>query len=98
MAAVPVIVSVEDLEKKEEEAFRTGPLSVLTSSVKTNAKVGGCFLLYEITFGLNTWILIVVVEHGRNRGNGERQKKMFFLPSLPPSLPPSPPLPLTKTH
>lgn len=31
--------SVDELEKKEEELFRTGPLSVLTSSVKTNSQV-----------------------------------------------------------
>lgn len=32
-------MSVDDLEKKEEELFRTGPLSVLTTSVKTNSQV-----------------------------------------------------------
>jgi hypothetical protein len=32
--------SVEELERKEEELFRTGPLSVLTTSVKTNSQVG----------------------------------------------------------
>ncbi|KAF5836171.1 small nuclear ribonucleoprotein Sm D2 [Dunaliella salina] len=32
-------LSVEELEKKEEEEFRTGPLSVLTTSVKTNSQV-----------------------------------------------------------
>ncbi|KAJ9511000.1 hypothetical protein QJQ45_027878 [Haematococcus lacustris] len=32
-------MSVDDLEKKEEEEFRTGPLSVLTTSVKTNSQV-----------------------------------------------------------
>lgn len=31
--------TVDDLEKKEEELFRTGPLSVLTTSVKTNSQV-----------------------------------------------------------
>lgn len=31
--------SVDELEKKEEESFRTGPLSVLTTSVKTNSQV-----------------------------------------------------------
>ena len=36
-----VIISVDDLEKREEEEFRTGPLSVLTTSVKTNSQVGG---------------------------------------------------------
>lgn len=30
--------SVDELEKKEEEEFRTGPLSVLTTSVKTNSQ------------------------------------------------------------
>lgn len=37
--AAAQIVSVDDLEKKEEESFRTGPLSVLTTSVKTNSQV-----------------------------------------------------------
>lgn len=32
-------MSIDDLEKKEEELFRTGPLSVLTTSVKTNSQV-----------------------------------------------------------
>lgn len=32
-------MSVDELEKKEEEEFRTGPLSVLTTSVKTNSQV-----------------------------------------------------------
>ena len=32
--------AVDELEKKEEEDFRTGPLSVLTTSVKTNSQVG----------------------------------------------------------
>lgn len=31
--------SVDELEKKEEDLFRTGPLSVLTTSVKTNSQV-----------------------------------------------------------
>ena len=33
-------MTIEELEKKEEEEFRTGPLSVLTTSVKTNTQVG----------------------------------------------------------
>jgi small nuclear ribonucleoprotein D2 len=37
MAAAPM--SVDELERKEEEEFRTGPLSVLTTAVKTNAQV-----------------------------------------------------------
>lgn len=32
-------MSIEEMEKKEEELFRTGPLSVLTTSVKTNSQV-----------------------------------------------------------
>ena len=39
MAAMATPMSVEDLEKKEEEEFRTGPLSVLTTSVKTNTQI-----------------------------------------------------------
>lgn len=35
----PQAMSVDELEKKEEELFRTGPLSVLTTSVKTNSQV-----------------------------------------------------------
>ncbi|KAK2076341.1 Small nuclear ribonucleoprotein Sm D2 [Prototheca wickerhamii] len=31
--------SVDELEQREEELFRTGPLSVLTTSVKTNSQV-----------------------------------------------------------
>eukprot|EP00887_Chlorella_sp_A99_P001197 scaffold14.g1197.t1 len=31
--------TVDELEKKEEELFRTGPLSVLTMSVKNNSQV-----------------------------------------------------------
>lgn len=43
MATLP---TVDELEKKEEELFRTGPLSVLTSSVKTNSQVldAGCLI------------------------------------------------------
>merc|ERR1712057_108866 len=33
------VINVDDLEKKEEGAFRTGPHSVLTTSVKTNCQV-----------------------------------------------------------
>ena len=32
-------MSVDDLERREEELFRTGPLSVLTTSVKTNSQI-----------------------------------------------------------
>jgi small nuclear ribonucleoprotein D2 len=32
-------LTIEELEKKEEEEFRTGPLSVLTTSVKTNTQI-----------------------------------------------------------
>lgn len=31
----------EELAKREEEEFSTGPLSVLTQSVKNNTQVGG---------------------------------------------------------
>lgn len=37
MAAAPM--SVDEREAKEAEEFRTGPLSVLTTSVKTNSQV-----------------------------------------------------------
>ena len=41
MAAVATTnPTVDELEKKEEELFRTGPLSVLTTSVKSNSQVG----------------------------------------------------------
>ena len=40
-------MSVDEREKKEEEEFRTGPLSVLTTSVKTNSQVCG----RNISFG-----------------------------------------------
>jgi hypothetical protein len=36
MAANP---SIDELEKKEEELYHKGPLSVLTTSVKTNCQV-----------------------------------------------------------
>lgn len=39
MAAQPM--SVDEREAKEAEEFRTGPLSVLTTSVKTNSQVRG---------------------------------------------------------
>lgn len=35
-------MTVDEREAKEAEEFRTGPLSVLTNSVKTNSQV--CFL------------------------------------------------------
>jgi len=38
-ASGPQAMSVDELEQKEEELFRTGPLSVLTTSVKTNSQV-----------------------------------------------------------
>ena len=34
----------EELAKREEEEFNTGPLSVLTQSVKNNTQVGGDIL------------------------------------------------------
>lgn len=37
MSAAPM--SVDEREAKEAEEFRTGPLSVLTTSVKTNSQV-----------------------------------------------------------
>lgn len=37
--AQPTNPSVDELEKKEEDLFRTGPLSVLTMSVKSNSQV-----------------------------------------------------------
>jgi small nuclear ribonucleoprotein D2 len=32
-------MSVEELQKKEDEEFQTGPMSVLTNSVKSNSQV-----------------------------------------------------------
>ena len=32
-------MNLEELEKKEEEEFKTGPLSLLTTSVKTNTQI-----------------------------------------------------------
>ena len=40
MATAVTNPSVDELEKKEEELFKTGPLSVLTTSVKSNSQVG----------------------------------------------------------
>lgn len=47
--------TVDELEKKEEELFRTGPLSVLTTSVKSNSQVlincrWDCVLLFRATW------------------------------------------------
>ena len=39
MATAPSNPTVDELEQKEEELFRTGPLSVLTTSVKSNSQV-----------------------------------------------------------
>ncbi len=39
MAPEPVQPTVDELEKREEDEYRTGPLSVLTQSVKTNGQV-----------------------------------------------------------
>nr|KAF6272717.1 small nuclear ribonucleoprotein D2 polypeptide [Myotis myotis] len=47
----------EELQKREEEEFNTGPLSVLTQSVKNNTQVlinyrwqvGACSLLSKLT-------------------------------------------------
>lgn len=55
-------MSVDELEKKEEEEFRTGPLSVLTTSVKTNSQVPSLeddFLRVE---GLHAASLVVLVD------------------------------------
>ena len=41
MATTATNPTVDELEKKEEDLFRTGPLSVLTTSVKTNSQVRG---------------------------------------------------------
>ena len=41
MATTAAKPTVDELEKKEEDLFRTGPLSVLTTSVKTNSQVRG---------------------------------------------------------
>lgn len=38
MASAPQ-PTVDEMEKKEEDEYRTGPLSVLTQSVKTNGQV-----------------------------------------------------------
>jgi small nuclear ribonucleoprotein D2 len=35
-------MSVDEREAKEADEFRTGPLSVLTTSVKTNSQVCVC--------------------------------------------------------
>lgn len=45
-------MSVDDLERKEEELFRTGPLSVLTTSVKTNSQVRAMGLRWKGSGGL----------------------------------------------
>ena len=42
--------TVDELEKKEEELFRTGPLSVLTTSVKSNSQVWATSLALCLTW------------------------------------------------
>jgi hypothetical protein len=41
-------MSVDEREAKEAEEFRTGPLSVLTTSVKTNSQVYCVGLIYHV--------------------------------------------------
>ncbi len=41
-------MTVDELEKREEEEFRTGPLSVLTTSVKTNSQA--CYSRIKIAY------------------------------------------------
>ena len=53
-------MDVDETEKNEEEEFRSGPLSVLTNSVKTNSQV--CILLrkernYDLLFRFEAHIL-----------------------------------------
>ena len=48
--------TVDELEKKEEELFRTGPLSVLTTSVKSNSQVWAKFLAFLPYFALQTQV------------------------------------------
>jgi len=38
----------EELNKREEEEFLTGPLSILAQSVKNNTQVGKCWLGFSI--------------------------------------------------
>lgn len=45
-AAQPM--SVDEREAKEAEEFRTGPLSVLTTSVKTNSQVSNFSMLRSL--------------------------------------------------
>lgn len=40
--------TVDELEAKEEELFWTGPLSVLTTSVKSNSQARATTFLYNI--------------------------------------------------
>lgn len=60
MASIPN-PTVDELEKKEEEEFRSGPLSVLTTSVKTNSQVCGPLAPYTIFtfFDLRTCVCAV---------------------------------------
>ena len=49
MATAPTNPTVDELEQKEEELFRTGPLSVLTTSVKSNSQAcAGISLLHAV--------------------------------------------------
>lgn len=45
--------TVDELEKREEEAFKTGPLSVLTTSVKSNSQVWLLLCLLRAT--VSSW-------------------------------------------
>jgi hypothetical protein len=77
-------MTVDDLERKEEDAFRTGPLSVLTTSVKTNSQVRD-----PCCIGIGAQVSRVPDAGSEGEeGKNELQEGWFSrLSSFPPSLP-----------
>ena len=55
----------EDNERREEEEFQTGPLSVLTQSVKNNTQVSSCNAKTE-KWNLTNFLLFQVLINCRN--------------------------------
>ena len=70
-------MSVDEREKKEEEEFRTGPLSVLTTSVKTNSQVKPPSALPGLVLGLmSSRMLYKKLEPGRDSSPGRAASRI----------------------
>lgn len=55
MATAATNPTVDELEQKEEDLFRTGPLSVLTTSVKSNSQASPLRMTHTDT--VYEWLL-----------------------------------------